>query len=131
MTTGGQTRTDVTELGLGAKGRENQFHNSVLRCGRPKSATRLFGTQAASFTDLLAQTTDDDDDDVSLSYAVGGAIPHSYNCDEVNSNVSRSDKMDQQCSDCSFYKAQNEELQEQLRNMKEKCGSKYGLIVIS
>lgn len=54
MTMGGQTRTDATELGLGARGRENQIHNSVLCCGKPKSATRLFGTQAASYTDLLA-----------------------------------------------------------------------------
>ena len=120
---GGQTQTDVTELGLGARGRENQFHNSVLCYGKPKSATRLFGTQAASYTVLLTQTTDDDD--FSLSYAVGGAIHHSYNGDKVNSDVSRSDKIDQQCSDCSFYHAKNEELQEQLQNLKERCGSKY------
>ena len=75
---------------------------SVLS-GKPKSAARLFGNKATSHTGLLSQTTDDDD--FTLSYAVGGAIRHSYNCDE---EVTRhfSDNMDQlqtgACSDCNF-----------------------------
>lgn len=89
----------------------------------PKSSARLFGTQATSYTDLLSQTTDDDD--FSLSYAVGGAIRHSYNCDEEVTGRDVGDKMDRACPDCSFYKAQNEELQEELQKLKEKCGSKY------
>ena len=109
MSIGGQTQTDVTILGLG---------DDTVLSGKPKPAARLFGTQGTPYTDLLSRTTDDDN--FSLLCAVGGAIRHSYNCNEEDTNDMCIDNMDQlqsgACADCAFYKAQNDELRVKLHN---------------
>ena len=80
---------------------------------------------APLFMELLSENADDNAD-LSLSHVVGGAIRHSYDCSE---SANDSDIMVEfetgSCSNCTFYKAQNKELQDELQKLKQKCQSKY------